>query len=343
MTRFILHIGPRATGAQSLQEAFAAASRPLADRDILYPPIWGERAHHELPERLARLDPKLERQFIELRECGYPAVLLSAEGLSELPAASIEYLRALILPRNPVRIVFYVRSWADLLAAHWRQSVMAGSTKTLPEYLLEWPSQPADSPVFNFAPVLRHYARRFGAHAIDIVCYDSVLAGHAELFRHFAAGFLDWPDPPALDVPPANVSPDAAQMEVVRALHGIERARLGRPPPPAAARAMAEHYLRIAATGPAPALQRALAMHEGTVPFEEFDRPLAQLHRDLFNEFRDAVAPPRPPGVFFTPRRADIACIQRGYLLAPGVAAELQALHRLLAQPQPADPPLPGR
>jgi hypothetical protein len=330
MTDFIIHIGPQKTGARYLQEAFARARPLLAERGILYPPIWGERAHPDLPERLSRLEPRLEKQFTELRESGYPVVLLSAEGLADLPAASVEYLRLLTRRKNPVRIVFYVRSWADLLASHWKQAVKDGGTETFREYLLGWASDPAGCSVINFAPALRHYATQFGAYAVDIVSYDTVLAERGDLFRHFAASFLDWPDAPTPDLPRVNVSPSPAEIEVVRTLHGIETARLGQPPPRPQALAMTERYLSGAVTSAAPALRQALAAYEGRALLDEADVLLAQLHRDLFNEFREAVVEPSPKGMLFQPRRAEIPYIQRDYLLAPGVVDELREIHRQL-------------
>lgn len=329
MTDFILHIGPQKTGARYLQEAFARTRPLLAERGILYPPIWGERAHHGLTDRLRQFpERRLEKQFNELRDTGFPVVLLSAEGLVDLPAAAVDYLRELARRRNAVRIVFYVRSWADLLPAHWKQSVIAGATQTFREYLLGFANNPAGSPVVNFAPALRRYAAAFGPHAIDIVAYDTVMAEGGDLFRHFAARFLDWPDAPALDLPPVNVSPAAAEIEVIRSLHGIETARLGRPPERQPARAMADCYLRRATEFEAPALRRALAANQGTAAFDELDLHVAQLHRDLFDEFREALVEPKPPGAFFLPRRADIPYILRDCLLAPGVVGELHEIHR---------------
>lgn len=318
MTQFIIHIGPHKTGTGYLQEAFAATRRPLAERGLLYPPIWGERHHDELPGRLVLGDPRLEDQFTELRECGYPCVLLSHPGLIDLPAAGVEDPRRLTRRSNPVRIVFYVRSWAALLLSHWKQAVLSGGTQTLREFLLEWMADPAASPIVNFAPALRNYAAQFGPFAIDIVAYDSVVAEAGDLFRHFAARFLDWPDAPALDLPHANVSPDASTIEVVRALHAIARARLGHAPSRGQALALADCYLRRSETFAAPALRRALATYAAAAPLDELDVHLAQLHRDLFNEFREAVVEPRLPGMFFQARRVEsptssaIFCWRRG-------------------------------
>lgn len=336
MPKFIIHIGPSETGEACLQQAFAAMRRPLADHGVLYPPIWGERCHNELPERLANAsDRRLERQFIELHDSGFPVVLLSAEGLASLDAGGIEYLRTLTRPRNSVRIVFYARSWGALLLSHWRQTVRNGSTQTFREFLLQWGSNPADCDFLNFAPNLRRFADRFGAHAIDIVSYDAVLAEGMDIFRHFAATFLDWRDAPAGDPPQPNGTADPADIEILRALHAIEKRHLGRAPEPLRSAAITETYLRLAPKFDLPALRRALAANLVTVAFAESDQLLARLHRALFTEFREALAAPRPHGGLFPVRQVELPHIRRDYLLVPEAVSELRRLHgQVLAEVQ---------
>ncbi len=136
MTRFILHVGPHKTGTSYLQEAFVRTRPLLAERGVLYPATWGRTAHHGLPELLrGGADLRLKRQFAELCMSGYPVVLISVEGLATLPRPAVERLQTLIGPGNPVRIVFYARSWADRLPSHWKQATREGATQSLPEYL----------------------------------------------------------------------------------------------------------------------------------------------------------------------------------------------------------------
>jgi hypothetical protein len=331
MPRFILHVGPHKTGTSYLQEAFVRTRPLLAGRGVLYPATWGRIAHHGLPELLrSGADARLARQFAELGMAGYPTVLISVEGLATLPRAAIERLRALIGPDNPVRVVFYARSWADRLPSHWKQATREGGTQSLPEYLYQRVAQPSGSLLVNFGAGLRACAEVFGPEALAIVSYDHVITERRDLFAHFAATFLDWPDPPALDLPPVNVSPGAAETEVTRALNGLEQARAGAPPGRATATAMSGLLLRRAAELIGPDLREALAAHATTAVLNEESVQLAALHRQLHAEFGHAVVEPKTEGVFFAPRRAELRYGHRDYLLAPGAAEALHDIHRSL-------------
>ena len=169
MPRFILHVGPHKTGTSYLQEAFVRTRPLLAGRGVLYPATWGRIAHHGLPELLrSGADARLARQFAELGMAGYPTVLISVEGLATLPRAAIERLRALIGPDNPVRVVFYARSWADRLPSHWKQATREGGTQSLPEYLYQRVAQPSGSLLVNFGAGLRACAEVFGPEALAV-------------------------------------------------------------------------------------------------------------------------------------------------------------------------------
>ncbi len=176
----------------------------------------------------------------------------------------------------------------------------------------------------------------FGAAALAIVSYDEVMAQHAtglgrDLFAHFAATFLDWPDPPVLDLPHVNVSPDAGDIEVVRAVNALEQARTGRPPERAEAAAMSGRLLRRADELAGPDLREALAAHMTTAFLNEDSVQLAALHRQLYAAFGAAIVAPKPDDVFFAPRRAAIRYVHRDYLLTPGVAEALHDIHRSVA------------
>jgi hypothetical protein len=341
MTTFILHVGPHKTGSSYLQEAFVRVRPLLAERGVLYPATWGRIAHHGLPELLRGNTPqggaeaRLERQFAELRMSGYPVVLISVEGLATLPRPAVERLKALIGPDNPVRVVFYARSWADRLPSHWKQATREGATQSLPEYLYQRIAQPVGSLLVNFGAGLRVCAEVFGADALAIVSYDHVMTKRQDLFAHFAETFLDWPDPPALDLPHVNVSPDAGDIEVIRAVNALEQARTGRPPGRAEAAAMSGRYLRRAEELAGPDLREALTAHMATALLNEESVQLAALHRQLHAEFGHAMVEPATQGVFFAPRRAEIRYVHRDYLLTPGVAEALHDIHRSVGGVRP--------
>jgi hypothetical protein len=329
MTQFIIHVGPHKTGTSYLQEAFAQLRPRLAEHGVHYPSLWGRSAHHGLLE-LLRDGPaaRLEQQFAALRAADHKVVLISVEGLTTLPVPAVEYLRTLIGQENPVRIVFYARSWADRLPSHWKQATREGATQSLPEYLYQRIVQPAGSLLVNFGTGLRTYTGVFGAAALSVVAYDRVMAERRDLFEHFAATFLDWHDPPEPALPHVNVSPSAADIEVIRAVNSLEQARRGQPPDRGEAAAMSARYLRRGPELAAPVLREALAAHIATALLNENSMQLAALHRQLYAEFGHALVAPRSDGVFFPPRRAEIPYVQRDYLLAPGVVEALHEVHR---------------
>lgn len=331
MTQFIIHAGPHKTGTSYLQEAFAATRPLLAERGVLYPTTWGMRAHHILHDMLLKVpNPLLEDQFAEMRASGQPIVLISVEGLTTLPAATVAYLRTLVGAGNSVRIVFYARSWADILPSHWKQAVKGGETQTLNEYLYARGVNPRGSFFVNFGIGLRNYAQVFGANAISIVSYDSVLAAKLDLFRHFAATFLDWRDPPHIDLGAVNVSPGMMDTEILRALNSLEQSQRGTPLGRMEAVEMADRFLPRAPQWVSPALRQAMAANIGKALVNEGSNLLTSLHMQLFEEFGRALVQPHPPGAFFSPKRAEIPYIHRDYMLRRGVVEELWDIHRKL-------------
>jgi hypothetical protein len=183
---------------------------------------------------------------------------------------------------------------------------------------------------------LRHYADVFGASAIAIVSYDAVLAAKLDLFEHFAATFLDWPDPPRLDLGGVNVSAGMLDTEILRALNSLERSRRGGPLGRMEAAAMAERYLLRAPNLVTPVLRQAMAANIGKALVNEASNLLTSLHIQLFEEFGRALVQPHPPGLFFAPKRAEIAYIHRDYMLCPGVVDELRDIHRkMVVRPAP--------
>jgi hypothetical protein len=341
MPQFVLHVGPHKTGSTYLQDAFALLRPQLAERGILYPSVWGEPAHHMLYEALRSIpNPALEAEFAAVRACGHRLVLISGEGLSVLPPASIAYLRALVGPASAVRVVYYVRSWADLLPSQWKQAVKGGATTTLPEYLCRPLANPQAASSVNFGAALRHLARAFGKEAIRIVAYDEVVAARQDLFSHFAETFLGLPDQPAPRIPPANVSPGTTDIEVIRALLVLEGTVRGGPVPGPFAVTLVARYLRRKPAFEMSALARALASHAASVRIDETAAELAGLHERVFAEFGQCVVPPSLPHCLFRPRRAEVPYVDADYLLVPDVLRELRELHKIVRVGK--EPALPG-
>jgi hypothetical protein len=331
VTRFIIHVGPHKTGTSYLQEAFALCRGQLADRGIHYPTIWGHAAHHALYDRLRSIpNQTLEAEFAELHAARHPAVLISVEGLTSLPEPAIVYLGKLIGRENPVSAVYYVRAWADILPSHWKEAIKGGGTETLPEYLYNRLQNPTNSFFVNFGVGLRIWARQFGEDAIKLAAYDQLVATKRDLFEHFARQFLDWPNPPELELPPANVSPGPAEIEAIRAIAILERMRLGRALPRIYAQRLANRYMERKAELVPEAVRTALDEHRASLFISETGPALAALHRALFTEFSYALVQPRLANFFFRPRRAEISYVHPNWLLSRGVLDQLREIQETL-------------
>lgn len=331
MTQFIVHVGPHKTGTTYLQECFVQNRARLAERGIHYPVTWGPITHHALYEALRTIpNPKLETQFAALHAARHATVLLSAEGLGGLPEPSVAYFRALVGDGNPLRCIYYVRAWSELLPSHWRELVKSGETGTLPEYLYKRLHNPVVSFFVNFGVGLRNWVTHFGPDAIGLVSYNRLVDLKVDLFKHFAEQFLDWPDPPDPPLAAANVSPGMADIEAIRAIAALERMRTGSALAHKYAGALAVGYMRRKAELLTPALAGSLERHATSLFINEGIPALTALHRDLMAEFGRALVPPRLPNYFFRPRRAEIGYIHSDWLLAEGVLRDLNSIRQAL-------------
>ena len=331
MTQFIIHVGPHKTGTSYLQECFVAARLKLAERGIHYPAIWGRKAHYGLFDGLAQVpNPNLEADFAGLHAAAHARVLISVEGLVALQESTVEYLHRLIGPEHSVSVVFYVRSWADLLPSHWKEIVKGGDVMTMPEYLYTRLHNPNGSAFVNFAMGLRPWVKLFGREAIRLIAYDEVVASRQDLFAHFAEKILDWPSPPELGVPRANVSPSPADIEAMRTLAVLERMRLGRELPKPYAQALYDRYMQRRSTLVSKRTRRAMEEHADALTINESLAAMMDLHRKLFDEFGHALVSPHRNKLFFDARRVQVPYVRADWLMAPGVFDEVRVLQETL-------------
>jgi hypothetical protein len=326
MSQFVIHLGPHKTGTTYLQASFVRLRRQLRERGTHYPDWWGGLAHGNLLRRLlSPPDSKLESQFAELRASDAERTLISIEGLVGLPEKSVAYLRDLV-DDSDVILVFYTRSWADVLSSIWREIIKEGATVTLPEFLYRRVMDPWTDLSINFDLGLRLYEKYFGSNSLHLVSYDQMIAEGCDLFSHFASSFLGWDEPPALHLGRVNASLSAHDTEIVRALNSIECINKGKAPTPQRARLLGESFLRLKPNGFAAVLQDTLDAHTATIGLDERTRVLQSLHEMLFAKYNGRLVSPRPHTLFFRPRRIEVAYVRPEYVLRPGV---VDALHEL--------------
>ena len=130
MPKFVVHIGPHKTGTTYLQSCFLALSHEMQSSGVLYSTDWqADRGpgHADLARRIRTgRDIVLETEFASLSKSAYETILISAENLSPLAPAHIQYLKNLIGDQQ-TQIVFYIRRPAELLFSTWQEGVKHGS------------------------------------------------------------------------------------------------------------------------------------------------------------------------------------------------------------------------
>lgn len=330
MPRFLIHIGPHKTGTTYLQHGFARLGETMLSRGIIYPEIWGSFAgHHSLAaDIMSGSLQSLPEAFDQLRQCPAEIILLSSETFAYFGDAEIRQLHSLI-DGEPVTIVFYARRWSELIPSCWQEIVKHGSIRTLPEFALSCLANPWTSPIVNFDLVLAKYRAVFGAASIRLVSYNAVLDAGEDLLSHFCRLFLGWPDLPDFDTERVNVSHNVAETEIVRALNALEwtRAREGQ-------QLLYHRYARARAALPLDWLIQQMNYEADAILIDDATSALAQLHGQLFEQYRSALVPPNHATDLFRPRARPVTHIRTDYLMTAWVMETLRAVQaKLLAMP----------
>ncbi len=332
MPEFIIHIGPHKTGTTYLQLSLKAVRPMLAARGTLYPDFWdfAPRNPSQLPFvqhlRDGVTDALLPR-FEYLKESGAARVLISAEDLSNLDAATLHVLRDLI-GDDPVRIVFYVRRFSELIPSSWQEGIKQGQCYTLPEFLLLHLQAPNQSRLLNYDLKLTPFAQVFGADSICLVPYSELRDRGIDIFQHFCATFLEWADPPlSPDAAEANASRDHTDIELLRALNAIARRR-GTEDGSRLRRALDAHRRKLNLVTVTQAIHRSSAR----IRLNDTWPILQGLHQRIYKTYGTRLVGPNQPGELFRPKPADLRYTNADYMTEPGVAEALVRAYEELAE-----------
>ena len=326
MPEFVIHIGPHKTGTTYLQLHFRAMRAGLEQRGIVFPEFWelapGNPSQLPLTQQLRSGKADLLRpRFAELLAGGAERILLSSEDLSNLEVPALELLSTLI-SGNKVQIVFYLRRWSELVPSSWQEGMKHGQFRTLPEFILSHIQQPQTSRLLNFELKLSRFAGVFGTDSIKLVSYSELRDRNIDLFKHFAATFLAWPDAHVrrkLTSPNSSRAPEYA--ELLRAVNAMTAQRGGTPD--AALRRRLDMNRNALDLEP---LFAAMRNHQRTVHFNDSGTALRDLHRTLVQANIAKVVEPKRNKVLFRPRSANLAYINGDYQLEPGVVPALAAI-----------------
>ncbi len=330
MPTFILHIGPHKTGTTYLQLSLKAARAQMAARGIQYPSHWdyapGNPSQLPLVQALRAGDrAALAPEFARLIASGAERILLSAEDMSNLEAPALELLKSLI-GGNPVLIVFYFRRWSELVPSAWQESIKNGQRWTFPEFMLMTIQNVGRARLLNFDLKLAPFVAVFGADALRLVSYSELRDRDMDIFLHFAANFLDWPDAVPGGAPTqSNASRNLTDNELLRAM-----AALAGQPPGAAAGSdrLWRKFDRLEDRAFLQPVLTAIARHTRTQRFHDAAPTLQALHDDLVASYHAHIVAPKRRRVLFNPKVAEIAYAGGDYMAEPGVAEALRALYQ---------------
>ena len=326
LPRYLIHVGPHKTGTKYLQESFRTLDTDLRSRRILYPRTWtnlDSPAHVELVSLLARRDPSLRDQFRELNRSDWTTIVLSAEDFVDLGTEALGYFGELVSPAA-VEIVFYCRRWSELIFSGWQETIKHGSRRTFPEFAAGHLGNPSGSTLINYALVLDKFAAVFGSANVRLVSYSNLSASRANILRHFAETFLDWPHPPT-SPGLANTSLGMFEAEMVRALNAIHWSRTG-----SESGQLYACYQRTAPLTDAAPIVREMERDIGVLKVNEGVPGLSTVHHDILAKYGDHLVPPKPGSRLFTPTLANVAFVRDTYALDPTCNAYLTKLYNEL-------------
>ncbi len=324
MAKFVIHIGPHKTGTTYLQLGFRALRAELAAHGTIFPEFWelapGNPSHLKLTLQLRDgNNTDLAPRFAELLATGADRVLLSSEDLSNLDTPALEKLRALI-GANEVELVFYIRRWSELIPSSWQESIKQGQCHTFPEFVLVHLQRAEMSRLLNFDMKLAKFTEIFGADKLRLVGFCEVRERGLDMFQHFAANFLDWPDAPVPKLPPrANSSRDHKEAELLRALNAMARAHGATP-----ADNLRKTFDRMRRTIDTTLLYPAMDRHTAKMRLNESLPSLVRLHDALAEKYLPHMVPPRLPAKLFRPRNPELHYVSPDYLAEPGAATALR-------------------
>ncbi len=324
--KFVIHIGPHKTGTTYLQLSFRALRAELAARSTIFPEFWELASGNpsQLPLTLALRDGQMDAlapRFAELANSGATRILISSEDISTQETPAIERLR-LLTEGHEVQFVFYLRRWSELVPSSWQESIKQGQSHTLPAFLLAHLQRPDASRLLNFDLKISRITDVFGGDCLRLVAYSELRDQGVDIFQHFAANFLDWPDAPLPDLKVrANISRDFKEAELLRALNAMAKIQGA-----SVADGIRKSFDRVRPRLKLNHLYACMDKHSTTLRVNENLPALTHLHEMLAEKYLSRTVPPRPPARMFRPRNGEVAYIAGDYMAEDGAANALRAI-----------------
>lgn len=308
--KFILHIGPPKTGTTFIQTHLTRHREELAGYGVSYTRAGtGPQFpyQHHLMMSALRDGQFADASAIldEARQTKADMVIMSAEGLANLPEASVRWL-ARELGGN-AHIVYYHRSWVRALPSNIQEVVRKGDTATVPEILLRQTLRPWQSRIINPAITLDKFAAAFGKDAIQVVSFKQAVT--EGLFHHFLSHVVGIKADLSVDNGPAHPSHSPVHMEVLRMAHLLRKtgeidASGWRWP----------IFLREATQRGLDHLNEVLAPHVCSLILRGTDRPYSEIYKSVADKYGPAFELEVSPTQYVSP----------SYLAMPSIVAEMR-------------------
>jgi hypothetical protein len=196
MPKYVIHIGPPKTGSKYLQSILFHARDMLRHDGIYYPAVWWTHTDQITHDPLFRM--LREKRYAEVKDAfqrinstDCRIVVLSCEAFEDLTPEQFAALHDAI-GKHPIDIVYYCRRWCERIPSSWKQAVKTGLFPTFPEYFLASVRHARYSGEINYSLIWAAVEKQFGRKNLKLVSYNNLRESNIDLFRHFAATFLDW-------------------------------------------------------------------------------------------------------------------------------------------------------
>ncbi|WP_137702685.1 hypothetical protein [Marimonas lutisalis] len=128
--KVILHIGRHKSGTSALQQSLHLSRKALDSAGVLYPLAGRFRgvAHHRLanelhPRKTPEWNPELASETLAEIKDHHHTLILSSEGLQNLPSLERVGMFLSLIPHDAVQIICYVRELLDYAVSSYRQKI----------------------------------------------------------------------------------------------------------------------------------------------------------------------------------------------------------------------------
>jgi hypothetical protein len=234
MPKYIIHVGPSKTGSKYLQSSLFLCRESLLADAINYADNWWNQPSHITHDPLWRIlregrYAEVKDTFRQLNSSEYRIIVLSCEAFAALTPEQFEVLRDAI-GDNPVELVYYCRRWTERIPSDWKQSVQMGMFGTFPEFYVDYIRNAFYSGSVNYSLIWSVIVSIFGRKSLKLVSYSNLRDQKIDLFRHFAANFLQWSGEVTVNrnLIMDQASPNIFDVEILRALNWIDFQSVGR-------------------------------------------------------------------------------------------------------------------